>query len=162
MSSPSAVADLLAALSYRLENGNRFLEEELNESSSSMGRAISELNRSLTLDTSGEDSGFSVLDATMSLMCFKAPQVSAPSCKVSAVCFFTCASVSQVFDSAIEFLVKTIVSVLSSSSSCKVIRSHNEETLQFGSSSLPCCSEQLIEISKGIIDKLGANGGFRV
>ncbi|CAN7013220.1 unnamed protein product [Brassica oleracea var. botrytis] len=139
MSSPSAVADLLAALSYRLENGNRFLEEELNESSSSMGRAISELNRSLTLDTSGEDSGFSVLDATMSLMCFKAPQV---------------------FDSAIEFLVKTIVSVLSSSSSCKVIRSHNEETLQFGSSSLPCCSEELIEISKGIIDKLGANGGL--
>lgn len=137
MSSPSAVADLLAALSYRLENGNRFLEEELNESSSSMGRAISELNRSLTLDTNGEDSGFSVLDATMSLMCFKAPQV---------------------FDSAIEFLVKTIVSVLSSSSSCKVIRSHNEETLQFGSSSLPCCSEELIEISKGIIDKLGANG----
>nr|VDD09332.1 unnamed protein product [Brassica oleracea] len=139
MSSPSAVADLLAALSYRLENGNRFLEEELNESSSSMGRAISELNRSLTLDTSGEDSGFSVLDATMSLMCFKAPQV---------------------FDSAIEFLVKTIVSVLSSSSSCKVIRSHNKETLQFGSSSLPCCSEELIEISKGIIDKLGANGGL--
>lgn len=137
MSSPSAVADLLAALSYRLENGNRFLEEELNESSSSMGRAISELNRSLTLETNGEDSGFSVLDATMSLMCFKAPQV---------------------FDSAIEFLVKTIVSVLSSSSSCKVIRSHNEETLQFGSSSLPCCSEELIEISKGIIDKLGANG----
>ncbi|KAF3558144.1 hypothetical protein F2Q69_00014549, partial [Brassica cretica] len=158
MSSPSAVADLLAALSYRLENGNRFLEEELNESSSSMGRAISELNRSLTLETNGEDSGFSVLDATMSLMCFKAPQVSAPSCNVSAVCFFTCASVSQVFDSAIEFLVKTIVSVLSSSSSCKVIRSHNEETLQFGSSSLPCCSEELIEISKGIIDKLGANG----
>lgn len=75
MSSPSAVADLLAALSYRLENGDRVLEEELNEPSSSMGRAISELNRSLTLDTNGEDSGFRVLDATMSLMCFKSPQV---------------------------------------------------------------------------------------
>ncbi|KAL0725375.1 hypothetical protein Bca4012_039974 [Brassica carinata] len=137
MSSPSAVADLLAALSYRLENGNRVLEEELNESSSSMGRAISELNRSLTLDTNGEDSGFSVLEATMSLMCFKAPQV---------------------FDSAIEYLVKTIVSVLSSSSSCKVIKYHNDEALQFGSSSLPQCSEELIEISKDIIDKLGANG----
>ncbi|CAF2264901.1 unnamed protein product [Brassica napus] len=139
MSSPSAVGDLLAALSYRLENGNRVLEEELNESSSSIGRAISELNRSLTLDTNGEDSGFSVLDATVSLMCFKAPQV---------------------FDSVVEFLVKTIVSVLSSSSSCKVIRYHNDEALQFGSLSLPCCSEELIEISKDIIDKLGVNGGF--
>ncbi|CAN7135011.1 unnamed protein product [Brassica rapa subsp. narinosa] len=139
MSSPSAVGDLLAALSYRLENGNRAIEEELNESSSSMGRAISELNRSLTLDTNGEDSGFSVLDATVSLMCFKAPQV---------------------FDSAVEFLVKTIVSVLSCSSSCKVIRYHNDEALQFGSLSLPHCSEELIEISKDIIDKLGVNGGF--
>ncbi|CAN7056566.1 unnamed protein product [Brassica rapa subsp. trilocularis] len=139
MSSPSAVGDLLAALSYRLENGNRAIEEELNESSSSMGRAISELNRSLTLDTNGEDSGFSVLDATVSLMCFKAPQV---------------------FDSAVEFLVKTIVSVLSCSSSCKVIRYHNDEALQFGSLSLPHCSEELIEISKDIIDKLGVNGGL--
>ncbi|XP_009138844.1 uncharacterized protein LOC103862891 isoform X1 [Brassica rapa] len=139
MSSPSAVGDLLAALSYRLENGNRAIEEELNESSSSMGRAISELNRSLTLDTNGEDSGFSVLDATVSLMCFKAPQV---------------------FDSVVEFLVKTIVSVLSCSSSCKVIRYHNDEALQFGSLSLPHCSEELIEISKDIIDKLGVNGGF--
>ncbi|XP_009138845.1 uncharacterized protein LOC103862891 isoform X2 [Brassica rapa] len=137
MSSPSAVGDLLAALSYRLENGNRAIEEELNESSSSMGRAISELNRSLTLDTNGEDSGFSVLDATVSLMCFKAPQV---------------------FDSVVEFLVKTIVSVLSCSSSCKVIRYHNDEALQFGSLSLPHCSEELIEISKDIIDKLGVNG----
>lgn len=88
MSSPSAVGDLLAALSYRLENGNRVLEEELNESSSSIGRAISELNRSLTLDTNGEDSGFSVLDATVSLMCFKAPQVSALSLKVSIFTLF--------------------------------------------------------------------------
>ncbi|KAF8081366.1 hypothetical protein N665_0890s0004 [Sinapis alba] len=78
-----------------------------------------------------------VLDAAMSLMCFKAPQV---------------------FDSAIEYLVETIVSVLSSSSSCKVVRYRKEETLQFGSLSLPLCSEELIEISKDIIDKLGANG----
>ena len=67
---------------------------------------------------------------------------------------------SQVFDSAVEFLVKTIVSVLSCSSSCKVIRYHNDEALQFGSLSLPHCSEELIEISKDIIDKLGVNGGF--
>lgn len=76
MSSPSAVADLLAALSYRIQNGNQLSEEEPAESSSSMGLAISELNRSLTLDIGGEDSGVKVLDAALSLMCFKAPQVS--------------------------------------------------------------------------------------
>ncbi|KAL1190895.1 hypothetical protein V5N11_025639 [Cardamine amara subsp. amara] len=137
MSSPSAVADLLAALSHRLQNGNQLFEEEPAESSSSMGLAISELNRSLTLDIGGEDSGVRVLDAALSLMCFKAPQV---------------------FDSAIEYLVQTIVCALLSSTNCNVLRYRNEETLQFGSSSLPHCSEELIVIAKDIIDKLGANG----
>ncbi|ESQ44048.1 hypothetical protein EUTSA_v10006501mg [Eutrema salsugineum] len=137
MSSPSAVADLLAALAYRLQNGNRVVEEELEQSCSSLGLAISELHRSLTLDIGGEDSGIRVLDAAISLMCFKAPQV---------------------FDSAIEYLVQTIVCVLSSSVNCKVLRYRNDEILQFGSSNLPHCSEELIEISKDIIDKLGANG----
>lgn len=76
MSSPSAVADLLAALAYRLQNGDQIFEEEVEESTSSMGLAISELNRSLTLDIGGEDSGVRVLDASLSVMCFKAPQVS--------------------------------------------------------------------------------------
>lgn len=69
---------------------------------------------------------------------------------------------SQVFDSVIQYLVRTIVSALSSSMNCKVLRYRNEETLQFGSSSLPHCSEGLIEISKDIIDKLGANGGVNL
>ncbi|CAH2063407.1 unnamed protein product [Thlaspi arvense] len=137
MSFPSAVADLLAALAFRLQTRNRVVEEESEEASSSMGLAISELNRSLTLDTGGEDSRVRVLDAATSLMCFKAPQV---------------------FDSAIEYLVRTIVSVLSSSVNCKVLRYQNEERLHFGSSNLPRCSEELIEISNDIIDKLGANG----
>ncbi|CAA7061036.1 unnamed protein product [Microthlaspi erraticum] len=137
MSSPSAVADLLAALAYRLQSGNVVLEEELQETSSSMGLAISELNRSLTLDMGGEDSGVRVLDAATSLMCFKAPQV---------------------FDSAIEYLVKTIVCVLSSSISFRVMKYHNEDTLQYMSSNLPGCSDELIQVSKEIIDKLGANG----
>ncbi|VVB06364.1 unnamed protein product [Arabis nemorensis] len=135
MSPPSPVADLLDALAYRLWNGDQVIEEE--SSSSSLGLAISELNRSLTLDIGGEDSGVRVLESAISLMCFKAPQV---------------------FDSAIEYLVRTIVCVLSSSIKCKVLRYHNVETLQFGSSNLPRCSEELIEISKDIIDKLGANG----
>ncbi|CAL9245657.1 unnamed protein product [Arabidopsis halleri] len=139
MSSPSAVADLLAALAYRLQNGDQIFEEEVEESTSSMGLAISELNRSLTLDIGGEDSGVRVLDASLSVMCFKAPQV---------------------FDSAIEYLVRTIVCALSSSSNCKVLKYRNEETLQFGSSNLPRCSEELIEVSKDIIDKLGPNGGL--
>ncbi|VYS60978.1 unnamed protein product [Arabidopsis thaliana] len=137
MPSPSAVADLLAALAYRLQNGDELFEEEAEESTSSMGLAISELNRSLTLDIGCEDSGVRVVDAALSIMCFKAPQV---------------------FDSAIEFMVRTIVCALSSSSNCKVIRYRNEETLQFGSSNLPGCSEELIEISKDIIEKLWGNG----
>lgn len=56
--------------------------------------------------------------------------------------------------------MRTIVCVLSSSINCKVLRYHNVETLQFGCSNLPRCSEELIEISKDIIDKLGAKGGF--
>ncbi|CAN8254136.1 unnamed protein product [Cochlearia groenlandica] len=134
MSSPS-VADLLAALAYRLQNGNLVLEED--DPSSSMGRAISELNRSLTLDTDGEISRVRVLDAAISLMCFKAPQV---------------------FDSEIEYLVKTIVCTLSSSFNCKLLRYRNEEILQFVSSNLPQCSEELIEISKDIIEMLGVDG----
>lgn len=56
--------------------------------------------------------------------------------------------------------MRTIVCALSSSSNCKVIRYRNEVTLQFGSSYLPRCSEELIEISKDVIDKLGSNGEF--
>ncbi|XP_010469200.1 PREDICTED: uncharacterized protein LOC104749304 [Camelina sativa] len=138
MSSPSAVAGLLAALAYRLQNRNQLFEEEVEESTSSMGLAISELNRSLTLDIGGEESGVKVMDAALSLMCFKAPQV---------------------FDSAIEYLVRTIVCALSSSINCKVLRYRNEETLQFGSSCLPRCSEELIQVSKDIIDKLGGSNG---
>ncbi|XP_010512346.1 PREDICTED: uncharacterized protein LOC104788303 isoform X2 [Camelina sativa] len=138
MSSPSAVADLLAALAYRLKNRNQLFEEELEESTSSMGLAISKLNRTLTLDIGGDESGVKVMDAALSLMCFKAPQV---------------------FDSAIEYLVRTIVCALSSSRNCKVLRYRNEETLQFGSSYLPRCSEELIKVSKDIIDKLGGSNG---
>ncbi|XP_010413573.1 PREDICTED: uncharacterized protein LOC104699876 isoform X1 [Camelina sativa] len=138
MSSPSAVADLLAALAYRLKNRDQLFEEEVEESTSSMGLAIWELNRSLTLDIGGEETGVKVMDAALSLMCFKAPQV---------------------FDSAIEYLVRTIVCALSSSRNCKVLRYRNEETLQFGSSYLPRCSDDLIQVSKDIIDKLGGSNG---
>lgn len=84
MSPPSPVADLLDALAYRLRNGDQVIEEE-----SSMGLAISELNRSLTLDIGGEDSGVRVLESAISLMCFKAPQVCISSVKVSILrCFY--------------------------------------------------------------------------
>jgi hypothetical protein len=167
MPSPSAVADLLAALAYRLQNGDELFEEEeeAEESTSSMGLAISELNRSLTLDIGCEDSGVRVVDAALSIMCFKAPQVSIISI-LDLHCFYVAEFLLvsdflikiQVFDSAIEFMVRTIVCALSSSSNCKVIRYRNEETLQFGSSNLPGCSEELIEISKDIIEKLWGNG----
>ncbi|KAI8020969.1 hypothetical protein LOK49_LG03G00986 [Camellia lanceoleosa] len=44
-----------------------------------------------------------------------------------------CFKAPQVFDSAIEYLVKTIVTVLSSSITCKALRFHKAEFLCVGS-----------------------------
>ncbi|CAK7352638.1 unnamed protein product [Dovyalis caffra] len=84
---------------------NQSQEQEVNDSSTDP--SISKLTLSLT-----HNSRVRVLDTALSLMCFKAPQV---------------------LDSVIEYSVKTIVSVLSSSISCEVFRFHNEEVLQIGS-----------------------------
>ncbi|KAF8400993.1 hypothetical protein HHK36_014296 [Tetracentron sinense] len=90
--------------------------------------AISSLNQSLNLN---ESSRVRVLDTALSLMCFKSPQV---------------------FDSVIEYLVKTIVSVLSSSISCKVLRFQRYEFLQIGSS---ICSYDCVELIEACNDVLG-------
>lgn len=109
MSSPSAVADLLAALAYRIQNKNKIFEEELEESTSSMGLAISELNRSLTLDIGGEESGIQVMDAALSLMCFKAPQVSIISILNSGFALF----LHMVRYSLLKFLLRYLIRRLS-------------------------------------------------
>ncbi|KAK4396923.1 hypothetical protein Sango_1528900 [Sesamum angolense] len=70
--------------------------------------SISDLNRSLNLS---EAPRVRILETALSLMCFTAPQV---------------------YDSVIEFTVKTIVTVLSSSVECKVLRTNKERVLWVG------------------------------
>ncbi|XP_010545347.1 PREDICTED: uncharacterized protein LOC104817755 [Tarenaya hassleriana] len=135
MSSPPAISDLLAVLASRIQHiSPENHDEDDMEASSSLELSISELNIALSLS---DDSRVMVLDAALSLMCFKAPQV---------------------FDSTIEYLVKSVVSALSSSVACKVLRHQNEETLQIGSSILSRSSEEFVLLFKDIIDKLRGNG----
>ncbi|KAL6331164.1 hypothetical protein AAG906_009592 [Vitis piasezkii] len=97
--------------------------------------SISELNRSLNLDDEG--SSVRVLDAALSLMCFKAPQV---------------------FESRVEYLVKTIVAVISSSISCKVSRFQREEVFLIGSSISRYDCTELIEACTDVIGRLKGHG----
>ncbi|CAI0628312.1 unnamed protein product [Linum tenue] len=83
------------------------------EQSSSLDLSIAKLTQSLNLHDDDGASTSRVLDTALSLMCFKAPQV---------------------FDSVLEYTVKTIASVLSSSVGCKVFRLGKEDVLRVGSS----------------------------
>lgn len=65
-----------------------------------------------------------------------------------------CFKAPQVFGSTIDYLVKTIVTVLHSSVSCEVLMFENEETLQIGSSILPRDCLKLIEMCNAVIQKL--------
>ncbi|KAJ6331016.1 hypothetical protein OIU76_009582 [Salix suchowensis] len=99
---------------------------------SSIEPSISKLTLSLT-----HNSRVRVLDTALSLMCFTAPQV---------------------LDSVVEYSVKTIVSVLSSSISCEVFRFHNEEVLQIGSFISRSHFMELIECVFDVISKLKERG----
>ncbi|GFP92655.1 hypothetical protein PHJA_001409700 [Phtheirospermum japonicum] len=70
--------------------------------------SISNLNRSLNLS---EAPRVQTLDTALSLMCFTAPQV---------------------YDSAIQITVRTIVAVLSSSIECKVLRINKDQVFRVG------------------------------
>ncbi|KAJ6993599.1 hypothetical protein NC653_016666 [Populus alba x Populus x berolinensis] len=63
-----------------------------------------------------------------------------------------------VLDSVVEYSVKTIVSVLSSSICCEVFRFHNEEVLQIGSFISRSHCMELIECVFDIISKLKEHG----
>ncbi|KAG5243507.1 Acyl-CoA synthetase family member [Salix suchowensis] len=63
-----------------------------------------------------------------------------------------------VLDSVVEYSVKTIVSVLSSSISCEVFRFHNEEVLQIGSFISRSHFMELIECVFDVISKLKERG----
>ncbi|KAK9275328.1 hypothetical protein L1049_022592 [Liquidambar formosana] len=123
------ITDLLARLASHLQTLAPHEEEACD-------LAISKLNRSLNL--SEEDSRVRVLSTALSLMCFKAPQV---------------------FDSVIDYNVKTIVAVLSSSISCKVLRFQEDEVLQIGSL---VSSHDCVELIESCVDVIGRLEGYGV
>ncbi|XVF35017.1 hypothetical protein REPUB_Repub18cG0108800 [Reevesia pubescens] len=134
MATPPSITDLFAQLASHLQLpiSERENEEEF------LNLSISKLNQSLNLNDN-PNSRVRVLDTALSLMCFKAPQV---------------------FDSVIEYLEKTIVSVLSSSVNCKVFRLQNEEFLVIGSSSLDLNFVELVEMFNNVYAKLEGKGVF--
>ncbi|KAK8697012.1 hypothetical protein V6N13_113176 [Hibiscus sabdariffa] len=109
MGTPPSITELFAQLASHLQLS---ISERENEEET-LNLSISKFNQSLNLNEN-PNSELRVLNTALSLMCFKAPQV---------------------FDSMVEYLVRTIISVLSSSVTCKVFRLQNEEFLLVGLSS---------------------------
>ncbi|KAK8654709.1 hypothetical protein V6N13_107312 [Hibiscus sabdariffa] len=132
MGTPPSITELFAQLASHLQLSisERESEEE------TLNLSISKFNQSLNLNEN-PNSELRVLNTALSLMCFKAPQV---------------------FDSMVEYLVRTIISVLSSSVTCKVFRLQNEEFLLLGSSSLGLHCVELVEMFNNVQAKLEGKG----
>ncbi|XP_059633100.1 uncharacterized protein LOC132275917 [Cornus florida] len=130
MSRLPEITDLFARLASNLQT----LKTTVGDEDQTCDLLISNLNCSLNLN---ENSRVRVLDTALSLMGFRAPQV---------------------FDSGIEYLVRTIVTVLSSTIACKVLRFQKEEVLQIGSTiSRRDCAE-LIEFCADVLGRLDGHG----
>ncbi|PIN17265.1 hypothetical protein CDL12_10067 [Handroanthus impetiginosus] len=97
--------------------------------------SVSNLSRSLN---TSEAPRVRILDTALSLMCFTAPQV---------------------YDSVIEFTVKTIVAVLSSSIECKVLRINKEQVPRVGGSILKSDCAKLMEEYADVLGKLDGYKG---
>ncbi|XP_022732676.1 uncharacterized protein LOC111286759 isoform X2 [Durio zibethinus] len=134
MATPPSITDLFAQLASHLQLPIRERENEEEV----LTLSISKLNQSLNLNEN-PNSRVRVLDTALSLMCFKAPQV---------------------FDSMIEYLATTIISVLSSSVNCKVFPVQNEQFLLMGSASLGLNFVELIEMFNNVYAKLEGKGVF--
>ncbi|XP_050220191.1 uncharacterized protein LOC126670490 isoform X2 [Mercurialis annua] len=132
------ITDLFSKLAFHLQTltlSHTSSPEVSNSNIDIVDLSISKLNQSLNL--TDDDAQVTVLDTALALMCFKAPQV---------------------FDCMTEYLVKTIISVLSSSISCKVLRLEKEEILQIGTLiSMPDCIE-FIEIVNDVVSRLEEQG----
>ncbi|CAL5438039.1 unnamed protein product [Camellia sinensis] len=133
MNRVTEITDLFARLATNLQTLNPTVPNE-DHRHETLDLSISKLNRSLNLEDS---SRVRVLDTALSLMCFKAPQV---------------------FDSAIEYLVKTIVTVLSSSITCKALRFHKAEFLCVGSGISSGDCAELIGMCVDFLGKLEGHG----
>ncbi|XWS26699.1 hypothetical protein CRYUN_Cryun26dG0052700 [Craigia yunnanensis] len=134
MGTPPSITDLFAQLACHLQLPIMERENEVEV----INASISKLNQSLNLNEN-PNSRVRVLDTALSLMCFKAPQV---------------------LDSVLEYLVKSIASVLSSSVNCKVFRLQNEEFLLIGSASLGLSYVELVEMFNNVYAKLEGKGVF--
>ncbi|VFQ74516.1 unnamed protein product [Cuscuta campestris] len=129
MSKLPEISSLLAALASNLERTAG--EEDRN-----LDDAIRKLNLSFNLSETNPRA--QVLDTALSLMCITAPQV---------------------FDSMIEFTVRTIVTVLSSSAEVQVVEWDNKESLQVSGSSFGLDCFGTFEAFADILPKLEAFRG---
>ncbi|KAI3968421.1 hypothetical protein MKW92_053672 [Papaver armeniacum] len=108
------------------------LQSQQEDFTTNLTSTISSLNQTLNLNTNEGESRVRVLETTLSLMCFKTPQV---------------------FNLMVEDLVQTIVTVLKSSILCK------EEFLQIGSSISRFDCEELVKACLDIIGRLEEHHG---
>nr|GMD52588.1 uncharacterized protein LOC109169005 isoform X1 [Ipomoea batatas] len=132
MSKLPEITSLFTALASKL----RDVETRAENEDQNLDHAVGNLSRLLNLSETTPK--VPVLDTALSLMCFTAPQV---------------------FDSMIEFMVKTIVTVLSSSVECEVVKCGSVEALQIGGSISGQDCVEMIEACADVLQKLEA---FRV
>ncbi|RZC49808.1 hypothetical protein C5167_018228 [Papaver somniferum] len=114
------------------------LQSQQQDFTTNLTSTISSLNQTLNLNTNEGESRVRVLETTLSLMCFKTPQV---------------------FNLLVEDLVQTIVTVLKSSILCKVLPFQKEEFLQIGSSISRFGCEELVKACLDIIGRLEEHHG---
>ncbi|GAB4837803.1 hypothetical protein Ancab_027327 [Ancistrocladus abbreviatus] len=130
MSRLPEITDIFSTLALHIQTLSPTVSDE-----DSVANSISNLNRSLNLND--DASRVRVLDTALSLMCFRAPQV---------------------FDSAAEYLVRTIISLLSSSVDCKVLMIRKQEVLRIGSSFSRADCFKLIEAWGHMLGRLQGPG----
>ncbi|CAK9134960.1 unnamed protein product [Ilex paraguariensis] len=126
MSKLTEITNLFASLASNLETLDETATSE--SQSTDLSISISNLTQSLNLTPT---SRVKVLDTALSLMCFTAPQV---------------------LNSMNEDLVKTIITALSSSIGCMVLRFGKEEVLRVGGS---ISSQDCVEVVQACSDVLG-------
>ncbi|OIS98164.1 PREDICTED: uncharacterized protein LOC109233431 [Nicotiana attenuata] len=127
MSKASEIRSLFLALASELQSTNLTTGNE----APNLDLTITNLNHSLNLSETSP--GVRVLDTALSLMCFTS---------------------SQVYDCTIEYLVKTIATVLSTSIECKVLRTAQHEVLQVGGLISAQDCTRIIESCADILHKL--------
>ncbi|KAF3439602.1 hypothetical protein FNV43_RR17880 [Rhamnella rubrinervis] len=128
------ITDLFVRLASHLNDTSSSHRNGVQEGEEALDLSISKLNRSLNLN---DNSRVRVLDTALSLMCFKAPEV---------------------FDSVVQYQVETIVCVLSSSISCKVLRFQKDEVLLIGCSIFHRDCAYLVEACSDVLGKLEVHG----